>query len=306
MGTVFGGLDIADLDDDGTTDVIAMTDGNVRNITYAVSSSQGNWGTPQIAYFGPYISYDLTIADLNGDGHPDFVNPSVAFQQDSTDSAGGTTSVFYLNFPSTVQVTLSSGANQHTNPLSYESGRRPNMAAVGQLAGDAQSAPDIAVGHTSYNFGSWVDNFGWEGQYDTITVVEMDNKDLAVTGLSVDPVDRWFGVAGEGTRQINVTVTNTGMDTLNSGSANVDVELKIVDEASSSNTTVYANDWDSAEDTTGCGTGCTWAYEEYVDGYTHWHLQTNSSVGATGNADGNNGANISSNYLNQGELHVGR
>ena len=56
MNTVFGGLDIADLDDDGTTDVIAMTDGNVRNITYTVSTSQGNWGTPQIAYFGPYIS----------------------------------------------------------------------------------------------------------------------------------------------------------------------------------------------------------------------------------------------------------
>ncbi|DAC35730.1 MAG TPA: hypothetical protein D7H96_04810, partial [Candidatus Poseidoniales archaeon] len=108
----------------------------------------------------------------------------------------------------------------------------------------------------------------------------MDNKDLAVTGLSVDPVDRWFGVAGEGTRQINVTVTNTGMDTLNTGSATVDVELKIVDESSSSNTTVYANDWDSPEDASGCGSGCTWAYEEYVDGYTHWHLQTNSSVGA--------------------------
>ncbi|MEE2666532.1 MAG: VCBS repeat-containing protein [Candidatus Thermoplasmatota archaeon] len=302
MNTVFGGLDIADLDDDGTTDVIAMTDGNVRNITYSVSTSQGNWGAPQIAYFGPYISYDLTVADLNGDGHPDFVNPTVAFQQDSTDSAGGTTSAFYLNYPSTVQVTLSSGANQHTNPLSYESGRRPNMAAVGQLAGDAQSAPDIAVGHTSYNFGNWVDNFGWEGQYDTITVVEMDNKDLAVTGLSVDPVDRWFGVAGEGSRQINVTVTNTGMDTLNTGSATVDVELKIVDEAASSNTTVYANDWDSPEDASGCGTGCTWAYEEYVDGYTHWHLQTNSSVGATGNPNGNNGANISSNYLNQGNF----
>ena len=123
-----------------------------------------------------------------------------------------------------------------------------------------------------------------------------------MTGLSVDPVDRWFGVAGEGSRQINVTVTNTGMDTLNTGSATVDVELKIVDEAGSSNTTVYANDWDSPEDASGCGSGCTWAYEEYVDGYTHWHLQTNSSVGATGNPNGNNGANISSNYLNQGNF----
>ena len=76
------------------------------------------------------------------------------------------------------------------NPLSYQAGRRPSMVAVGQLAGGSSSAVDLAVGHTSYNFGSWVDNFGWEGQYDTITVVEMDNKDLSVTGLEISPVDR--------------------------------------------------------------------------------------------------------------------
>jgi len=295
MGTVFGALDIADMDNDGVIDVIAMTDGNVRNNTYVTSSSVGTWSSPAIAFFGPYISYSMTVEDLNGDGHPDFVNPTIAFQQDSTDSAGGTTSNYYLNFPSTVQVTLSTGANQYTNPLSYETGRRPSMAAVGQLAGGSTSAPDIAVATTSYNFGSWVDNFGWAGQYDTITVVEMDNQDLAVTGVSVDPVDRWFGVAGEGSRQINVTVTNTGMTILNSGSADVDVELQIVDEANSSNTTVYANDWDSAEDKSGCGSGCTWSFEEYIDQSTNWHLQTNSSTGAT---SGNNDANVSANYLN--------
>jgi len=122
----------------------------------------------------------------------------------------------------------------------------------------------------------------------------MDNRDLAVTGLDISPVDRFFGVVGEGTRDLNVTVTNTGMDTLNGQSATLDVVLKEVDEVNSSNTTVYANDWDSAP-TSNCGSGCTWSYEEYVDQSTAWHLETNHSVGAT---SGNNNASVSANYLN--------
>ena len=37
------------------------------------------------------------------------------------------------------------------------------------------------------------------------------------------------------------------MDTLNGQTADLDVELKIVDEANSTNNTVYSNDWDSPE-----------------------------------------------------------
>ena len=116
-----------------------------------------------------------------------------------------------------------------------------------------------------------MDNFGWEGQYDTITVVEMDNKDLAVTSLEINPTDNFFGIVGEGTRDINVTVTNTGMDILNGQSATLDLELKVVDEASSTNSTVYQMDWDAPEDKSGCGTGCSWAFEEYIDQATKWH-----------------------------------
>jgi hypothetical protein len=81
-----------------------------------------------------------------------------------------------------------------------------------------------------------------------------------VTDLEISPTDRFFGVVGEGSRTVNVTVTNTGMDTLNGQTADLDVVLKIVDEANSTNTTVYANDWDSAEVKTGCGTGCSCRY----------------------------------------------
>ncbi|RZD44605.1 MAG: hypothetical protein CXT68_09225, partial [Methanobacteriota archaeon] len=254
MATVFSsGFDIGDMDGNGVTDTIVLNDGNIENVTYTTSSSVGVWSAPSLAYFGPYISYDVTVADLNGDNEPDFINPTVAYQQNTTDSAGGSTSSFWLNFPTTVQVTLSNGAGGHVTPLSYEAGRRPSLAEVGQLAGAAGSAPDIVVGHTSYDFGNWIDNLGWDGQYDTVSVIEMDNRDLSITGLEMTPVDRFFGVVGEGTRDLNVTVTNTGMDTLNGQSATLDVELKIVDEANSTNTTVYAMDWDSAENKAGCG-----------------------------------------------------
>ena len=294
MANTFGAFDIGDIDDNGVIDTIAMTQGNLENITYTTSSAVGTWATPTLAYFGPYISYDVTVADINGDGEPDFVNPTVAYQQNTSDSAGGSTSSFWLNFPTTVQVTLSDGSGGHVTPLSYEAGRRPNIAVVGQLAGSTTSAPDIVVGHTSYDFGSWIDNLGWDGQYDYVTLVEMDNKDIAVTDIEISPVDRYFGVVGEGTRSIDVTVTNTGMDTLTQ-SATLDVELKVVDESNSSNTTVYTDDFDSAADASGCGSGCTWVFNEYTDQSSMWHLETNHSVGAT---DGNNGPNLSANYLN--------
>ena len=52
----------------------------------------------------------ITIADLNGDSEPDFINPTIAYQQNSTDSAGGTSSNFFLNYPTSIQVTLSDGS----------------------------------------------------------------------------------------------------------------------------------------------------------------------------------------------------
>ena len=286
---------IADIGGVGYIDTIAVMDSNLENVSYKQASSVGTFGNSKRAYFGPYISWVIDVADLNGDGEPDFVNPTIAFQQNTTDSAGGSTSSFWLNFPTTVQVTLSNGNGGHVSPLSYPAGRRPSAVAIGQLQGGSSSALDLVVGHTNYFFGGWRDNFGWSGQYDTITVVEMDNKDLAITDLEISPTDRFFGVVGEGSRNINVTVTNTGMDTLNGQTASLDVVLKVVDEANSTNSTVYANDWDTAEDKTGCGSGCSWTFEEYVDGATAWHLETNHSVGAS---DGNNDPNVSANYLN--------
>ena len=84
------------------------------------------------------------------------------------------------------------------------------------------------------------------------------------------------------------------MDTLNGQTADLDLTLKIVDEANSTNTSVYSNDWDSPEDVR-LRIRLYVDLEEYVDGATNWHLETNHSTGAT---TGNNGPNSSANYLN--------
>ena len=290
-------LALADVGGNGYIDTIAMMDNSAENVSFKTASAQGNFGsTPastQKAYFGPYISYTIGVYDLNGDGEADFVNPTIAGQENTTDSAGGTESSYILTYPSTIQVTLSDGSGGHVSPLSYPASRRPATVAVGQLAGDVNSAMDIAVGHTNYAFGGWRDNLGWAGQYDTITIIEMDNKDMAVTDFDISPTDRYYGIVGERTRDINVTVTNTGMDILNGQSADLDLVLQVVDEANSTNTTVYANDWDSPEVKSGCASGCTWTFEEYIDGATNWHLETNHSVGAAETSE-----NFSANYQN--------
>lgn len=265
---------IGDMDGNNVIDTLVLIDGNLENVTYVTATSVGTWTSPSLAYFGPYLSWNVAVTDLNGDQEPDFVNPTLAYQLNTTDSAGGSTSSFYLNFPTTVQVTLSDGNGGHLSPLSYAAGRRPTVVDVGQLAGTGSSADDLVIGHKNWRFGGWRDNFGWEGQYDTISVIEMDNQDLSVSDIDISPVDEFFGIVGEGTRDIEVTVTNTGMNVLNGQQATLDVELQVVDSANSSNTTVYEMDWDAPENKAACG-GCTWAFEEYVDQSTMWHEETN-------------------------------
>ena len=295
FGNGWGGFNIADINGDGDIDVMAQTQENTENVTYRTSSTSGTWSSTSQVYIGPYITYEVTIADLNGDGEADFINPTIAEQINSTSSSGSVEGNYYLTPPSTVQVTLSDGSGGHLNSLSYNTGRRPLTAEVGQLVGGASSPLDIVIGHTSYNFGNWVDNAGWGGQYDTITIVEMDNIDLEVSSIDITPVDRYIGAVGEGQRDVNVTVTNTGMNVLN-GQATLTLEMKVVDEANSQNQTVYAYDWDGAESKSGCGGGCNWAYEDYLHDGNNWHLETNHSTGLPSASMGNNDVNSTANW----------
>ena len=296
LGVDFGGFDIGDISDDGIIDVVAMNDANTENVSYAtITQSTHTFSSTKTVYFGPYIAWEVTVDELNGDGEPDFIHAAKFRQSNSTSSTGDTTTNYFLNLPTSVQVTLSNGNGGHMNPLEYFGAMRPTTAIVGQVIGGPNSAPDLIVGHGAYDQLTYDDNFGWDGSYDRIVVIEMDNKDLAVSGIDINPTDAYVGALGEGTREVEVTVTNTGMDILN-GQATLDVEIKEVDEAASTNVTVYAMDWDNPEDRTGCGTGCTWTSEAYY-GANHWHeeVAANSTVGHT---SGNNAVEQSANGNN--------
>ena len=296
MGTYYTrDISIADVSGNGYIDTLAVHDEASEDVLYKSASAQGVFGTTKTAYFGPYQSFQILATDLNGDGEPDFIVPTRLFRDVTTDSSGNEVAYLIYDRPTPIQVVLSDGTGGHVSPLSYQAGRRPTAIAVAQLQGGPSSALDIVVGQTDAGLSNWRDNLGWVGQYDTLTVIEMDNKDLAIDDFSIKPVDRTYGFVGEGTRTVNFTITNTGMDTLNGQTADLDVELRVVDAANSTNTTVYANDWDSPEDLTGCGSGCFWTFEEYIDDATSWHLETNHSVGAS---SGNNQPSYSANYLN--------
>jgi len=296
LGPEFGGFDIGDLDNDGIIDVVAINDGNTENVTYAtINPTTHTYASSNTVYFGPYIAWEVTIAELNGDGEVDFIHAGKFKASNSTSSTGDTTTNFFLNLPTSVQVTLSNGNGGHMNPLEYFGAMRPTTVTVGQVIGGPNSAPDIVVGHGAYDQQTWDDNFGWDGSYDRIVVIEMDNKDLAVSSIDISPTDVYIGALGEGEREVEVTVTNTGMDILN-GQATLDVEIKEVDESASSNVTVYSMDWDNPEDKTGCSSGCSWTTESYY-GPNHWHeeIAANSSNGHT---SGNNAASESANGNN--------
>ncbi len=295
LGVDFGGMDIGDVDGNGIIDVVAMNDANTQNVTYAIRDEvTGTYSASRNVYFGEYIAWDVTITDLNGDGEPDFLNACKFGADESTDSTGQTSTVYYLNEPTSIAVTLSDGSGGHMAPLYYGAATRPATAVVGQLIGGAGSAPDIVLAHGNYRQTTWNDNWGWNGAYERIVVIEMDNTDLSVSDIDFSHTDKYIGSIGEGRRSVNVTVTNAGMGVLN-GQADLDVTIKEVDEAASANETVFSSDWDSAEDTSGCNGGCSWRFESY-HGNHHWAEETTHNTGLTGSA--NNGAAESANSNN--------
>ena len=251
MATPFANdLSVGDMDNDGIADVLAMVD-DVVEMSRMSHLQAPALGQVQQKLHLVRAAYTLTAADLNGDQEPDFIVPSLAEAEVSTDSTGATTNNYLLTAPTSIQITLSDGNGGHLSPLSYAAGLRPHIAEVGQLVGSQNSPLDVVIAHKNWGFGGWSDNLGWEGQYDTLSIIEMDNQDLAVSGLEISPVDRYIGIVGEGNRNLNITVTNTGMSVLNGLTADLDVELKIVDETNSTNQTVYSNDWDLPEDLQG-------------------------------------------------------
>ncbi len=287
LNTGWGGFDISDIDEDGYIDTVAMTDENSENITFTSRTGTGPWSTVQKEFFGTYVAFTVSISELNNDGKPDFIVPTLLEGFESSSSSGQQFNTYYFDTVSSIQVVLSK-TNGYKDPLSYDVGTRASFATVEQFVGSPNSAPDIVVGYTDYAWGNpyfWAESRGWNGQYDHITIIEMDYKDLALENIEIGPTDSYYGIVGEGTRDVNLTLVNGGMEEL-SGTFDLDVTIDEIDPSSSINSTVYANTFDGSEETQGCGSGCSWTIQEYLpDESTHWHIQSNTTTGSSDDGD---------------------
>ena len=290
LGAEYGQFDIADRDADDVIDMIGMT--NSSTVVYltcaaAPCAAQSNWGTHQPVDIGDYYGASLKIADINQDGDMDFVVPTYLSVTSLTGASGNTVTslgIRNLDDVNTVQIILSDGSGNYRSPQSMDVGRRPTMVLVGQFVGGANSALDLAVGNKDYRFrfgnGAWwldtkgcfpdklgsnsnMRGLGGCGAQDAVTIIQLDNEDVGISTMSASPAS--FNPAtgrptlGEGTRSVNVTVSNTGLDVI-SGSLTVDVAVKEV--IGGTDTVVYSNDYDTAA-VSNCGAGCIWTADDY-------------------------------------------
>ena len=285
------GFDIADTDNDGVIDMIAMGQGWEQNVSYATSTTVGTWNTNNYAYVGQYVAADVSIADINDDGNMDFLIPTM-LTVSTVNSAGAgqqrSLTTDNLRDINTVNIVLNDGSGNYLSPQTFDVGRRPTMVIADQFSGGSSSALDLAVGQRDYAFSysngaMWIDSKGWAGAYDTISIVELDSEDVGIGGVSVYPAaydfeDREMKI-GEGQRSVNVTVRNTGLQPI-SGSVDVDVSVKEV--IGGTDTVVYANDFDTAP--TGSCSNCDMvavSYSGEVSG-SYWHVEEGSNNSGNG------------------------
>ncbi len=284
------GIDIADTDDDGEIDLIAAIDGITGNISYATKSGS-NWNTQNYVYLGDYLGASLTIVDINRDGEADFFVPTevtLTRLQDSTAQNQTYLLLDNLREINSVEIILADpNGPGYLSSLSFNVGRRPTMAIPAQLQGGDESAYEIVIGQRDYGYrfadnAMWLDTQGWAGAGDFLSVLTLDNEDVGITEVTIAPAsyNPATGQAeiGEGTRWVNVTVKNTGLNPL-TGSIDVDLEVKEV--VGGTDTVVYSNDFEGNEDTTNCA-NCAFVKNSYTGMYetgaSSWHIESNSTA----------------------------
>ncbi|MDP6562823.1 MAG: VCBS repeat-containing protein, partial [Candidatus Thalassarchaeum sp.] len=284
------GLDIADTNGDNEIDLIAAVDGITGNISYATRSGS-SWNTQNYVYLGDYLGASITIVDVNQDGEVDFFVPTeVTLTRLQDSSAQNQTYLLLENLReiNSVEIILANPSGPgYLSSLSFDVGRRPTMAIPGQLQGGDDSAYEIIIGQRDYSYrfsdgAMWLDTQGWAGAGDFLSVLTLDNEDVGITGVTIAPAsyNPATGQAeiGEGTRWVNVTVKNTGLNPL-TGSVDVDLEVKEV--LGGTDTVVYSNDFEGNEDTTNCS-NCVFAKHSYTGMYgtgaSSWHIEANSTA----------------------------
>ena len=290
------GIDIADTtpdDEDNEVDLVAAIDGIEGRVNYATKSGS-TWNTQNyVNELGDYLGASLTIADVNRDGEMDFFIPTeltLEIIQDSSAQNQTYLSLENLRATNTVEIILANPDGAGYLPsLSFDVGRRPSVAMPGQLQGGSDSALEIVIGQRDYayrfaNNAMWLDTQGWPGAGDYLSVLTLDNFDLGLTGVTIEPssVDPSTGQAmlGEGNRWVNVTVRNTGLNAIASGS--VDVNLQVKEVLGGNDTIVYSNDFEDGDNPTiniANAQFSKYSYTgEYPEGHSSWHLESNSTA----------------------------
>jgi hypothetical protein len=301
-----GSYDIADGDGDGKIDLMVITNGSTLSISKCAAApcpSQSNWVlNPNPPSIGDFQGATVEAQDINQDGDIDFVVPTFATITNLQGASGNTVSFYTsenLDDINTVQILLSDGNNGYLSPQSMPVGRRPTMVLVGQFAGGPNSALDLAIGNRDYTFrysngalhldtkgcafdplNPQLNGFGC-GNLDAISIVQLDNEDIGISGMSVSPAsynpDTGRMTVGEGTREVNVTVQNTGLDSI---SGSIDVEVSVKEITGGTDTIVYSNDYESAA-TVNCGSGCVWGSADYDGEEFFWHEETATNHSST-------------------------
>ena len=305
LDSEYGVFDIADNDGDGKIDTMAITsvtDIVISECASAPCTSQATWPkksvTPSI---GSFIPASVELQDVNQDGVVDLVVPTTSTITNLQGASGNTVtsySIDNLEELNTVQILLADGSGGYHQPQSMPVGRRPTMVLVGQFAGGPTSALDLAIGNRDYTFrysngalhidskgcafdplNPQLNGFGC-GNLDAISVVQLDNEDVGISGMSVSPAsfnpDTGRMTVGEGTREVNVTVQNTGLDSI---TGNVDVDVSVKEIVGGTDTIVYSNDYENPA-TVNCGTGCTWVANDYDGEAFYWHEEISSNHSA--------------------------
>ena len=132
-------MTLADLDGDSRLDIVAvdLAMGWEQDVIVFHNAGNGAFVTAQSSPAGPAPS-TLAIADLDGDGHPDVVLPS-------------------LN-GNTMNVLMGKSGGTFAAPVSYVAGNNSPSVAIGDLNGDG--APDVAVANRNGNGASVLLNQG--------------------------------------------------------------------------------------------------------------------------------------------------
>jgi hypothetical protein len=282
------GLDIADStpdDDVNEIDIIAAVDGITGNVSYATKTTSG-WDTQNYVDFGNFLGASVTIADVNQDGELDFFVPTSLTLLDTQQSTVQNQTFLLrpnLRALNTVQILLADpDSNGYLAPLSFDVGRRPTMAMPGQLQGSEDSALEVVIGQEDYTYrfsnnAMWLDTQGYAGQGDYLSVLVLDNFDLGITRVEIEPSvtdpATFQSIVGEGNRWVNVTVKNTGLMPISGGSLDVDLEVREV--LGGTDTVVYFNDFESSSPdiNTGGASFNKYSYTgEYESGNSSWHI----------------------------------